>query len=158
MYRLQKQKLLGLTVHWTLHAALCILYNTHWTAYFSLHTAHCTVHLTMHSFSLKLCSATSDLKHLALYTAHYMLQTVHCTLITTHTHCAYTLEAAHGTLYTSHCTLHTVHCTVYTASYTLGQYWLTSWGYKTSLPIDNDKLVRLGRQAVEVGQTEGSRQ
>ena len=32
----------------------------------------------------------------------------------------------------------------------VGQYWLTSWGYKTSLALDNDKLVRLGRQAVEV--------
>ena len=28
--------------------------------------------------------------------------------------------------------------------------WFAS-RYKTSLPLDNDKLVRLGRQAVEVG-------
>ena len=31
----------------------------------------------------------------------------------------------------------------------LGQYWLTSFGYKTELPVDNEKLVTLGRQAVD---------
>jgi len=38
---------------------------------------------------------------------------------------------------------------IYLSFHSYGQYWLTSWGYKTSLPLDNDKLVRLGRQAVE---------
>ena len=30
-----------------------------------------------------------------------------------------------------------------------GQYWLTSWGYKTELPVDNEKLVKLGREAAD---------
>merc|ERR1712008_593429 len=38
---------------------------------------------------------------------------------------------------------------IYLSFHSYGQYWLTSWGNKTSLPLDNDKLVRLGRQAVE---------
>merc|ERR1719392_500327 len=41
---------------------------------------------------------------------------------------------------------------IYLSFHSYGQYWLTSWGYKTSLPLDNDKLVRLGRQAVEAMQ------
>merc|ERR1712083_146783 len=38
---------------------------------------------------------------------------------------------------------------IYLSFHSYGQYWLTSWGYKTSLPLDNDKLVRLGRHAVD---------
>lgn len=30
-----------------------------------------------------------------------------------------------------------------------GQLWLTSWGYKSQLPVDNDKMVRLGQKAAE---------
>ena len=26
--------------------------------------------------------------------------------------------------------------------HSFGQYWLTSWGYKTELPVDNEKLVK----------------
>ena len=35
----------------------------------------------------------------------------------------------------------------------LGQYWLTSWGYKTQLPVDNAKLVKLGRDASDALKT-----
>ena len=36
---------------------------------------------------------------------------------------------------------------------TIGQYWLTSWGYKTELPVDNEKLVKLGRDASDAVKT-----
>ena len=29
---------------------------------------------------------------------------------------------------------------------------MTSWGYKTELPVDNEKLVKLGREAVDAVQ------
>ena len=32
--------------------------------------------------------------------------------------------------------------TVKTLYHSYGQYWLTSWGYKTELPVDNEKLVQ----------------
>jgi len=41
---------------------------------------------------------------------------------------------------------------IYLSFHSYGQYWLTSWGYKKKLPVDNDKMVRLGRQAVEAMQ------
>jgi len=41
---------------------------------------------------------------------------------------------------------------IYLSFHSYGQYWLTSWGYKKSLPVDNDKLIRLGRQALEAMQ------
>lgn len=28
-----------------------------------------------------------------------------------------------------------------------GSRWLTAWGYKTQLPVDNGKMVKLGRDA-----------
>lgn len=30
-----------------------------------------------------------------------------------------------------------------------GQYWLTSWGYKKQLPVDNEKLVAMGTKAAK---------
>jgi len=38
---------------------------------------------------------------------------------------------------------------IYLTFHSYGQYWLTSFGYKTQLPVDNEKLVTLGRQAVD---------
>jgi len=38
---------------------------------------------------------------------------------------------------------------IYLTFHSYGQYWLCSWGYKTQLAVDDDKLVRLGRQAVD---------
>jgi len=38
---------------------------------------------------------------------------------------------------------------IYLTFHSYGQYWLTSFGYKTELPVDNEKLVTLGRQAVD---------
>ncbi|TRY63124.1 hypothetical protein TCAL_04005 [Tigriopus californicus] len=39
-----------------------------------------------------------------------------------------------------------------------GQYWLTSWGYKTQLPVDNDKMVSLGKKAADaIFRTSGRR-
>ena len=32
---------------------------------------------------------------------------------------------------------------IYVSFHSFGQYWLTSWGYKTELPVDNEKLVKL---------------
>eukprot|EP00095_Tigriopus_kingsejongensis_P000349 maker-scaffold1125_size61249-snap-gene-0.11 protein:Tk00349 transcript:maker-scaffold1125_size61249-snap-gene-0.11-mRNA-1 annotation:"carboxypeptidase b" len=34
-----------------------------------------------------------------------------------------------------------------------GQLWLTSWGYKSQLPVDNDKMVDLGNRAVKAMET-----
>ena len=31
---------------------------------------------------------------------------------------------------------------IYVSFHSFGQYWLTSWGYKTELPVDNEKLVQ----------------
>ena len=33
---------------------------------------------------------------------------------------------------------------IYLSFHSYGQYWLTSYGYKTELPMDNAKLVSLG--------------
>jgi hypothetical protein len=71
------------TAHCTLH---CTLHTAHCT-YCTLHTAHCTAHCTLHT----------------LHTAHCTLHTAHCTA-----HC--TLHTAHCT---AHCTLHTLHCTLH---------------------------------------------
>jgi len=38
---------------------------------------------------------------------------------------------------------------IYLTFHSYGQYWLTSFGYKTELPVDNEKLVTLGRHAVD---------
>lgn len=38
---------------------------------------------------------------------------------------------------------------VYLSFHSYGQYWLNSWGYKTQLAVDNEKLEVLGRQAVD---------
>jgi len=38
---------------------------------------------------------------------------------------------------------------IYLTFHSYGQYWLTSFGYKTQLPVDNEKLVTLGRHAVD---------
>jgi len=38
---------------------------------------------------------------------------------------------------------------IYMSFHSFGQYWLTSWGYKTELPVDNTKLVKLGREAAD---------
>jgi len=42
---------------------------------------------------------------------------------------------------------------IYLSFHSYGQYWLTSWGYKTELPVDNEKLVKLGREAADAIQT-----
>ena len=38
---------------------------------------------------------------------------------------------------------------IYLTFHSYGQYWLTSWGYKTELPVDNEKLVKVGREACD---------
>jgi len=38
---------------------------------------------------------------------------------------------------------------IYLTFHSYGQYWLTSFGYKTELPVDNEKLITLGRHAVD---------
>jgi len=38
---------------------------------------------------------------------------------------------------------------IYLTFHSYGQYWLTSFGYKTQLPVDNEKLVTLGRAAAD---------
>ena len=38
---------------------------------------------------------------------------------------------------------------IYLTFHSYGQYWLTSWGYKTQLPVDNEKLVKVGREACD---------
>ena len=38
---------------------------------------------------------------------------------------------------------------IYLTFHSYGQAWLTSWGYKTQLPVDHEKLVKLGREAVD---------
>ena len=38
---------------------------------------------------------------------------------------------------------------IYLTFHSYGQYWLTSWGYKTDLPVDNSKLVKVGREACD---------
>ena len=38
---------------------------------------------------------------------------------------------------------------IYLSFHSYGQYWLTSWGYKTQLPVDNEKLVKVGREACD---------
>jgi len=38
---------------------------------------------------------------------------------------------------------------IYLSFHSYGQYWLSSFGYKTELPVDNEKLVTLGRHAVD---------
>jgi len=42
---------------------------------------------------------------------------------------------------------------IYLSFHSYGQYWLTSWGYKTQLPVDNAKLVKLGRDASDALKT-----
>ena len=38
---------------------------------------------------------------------------------------------------------------IYLTFHSYGQAWLTSWGYKTQLPVDHEKLVKLGREAAD---------
>ena len=42
-----------------------------------------------------------------------------------------------------------VNIRIYLTFHSYGQYWLTSWGYKTELPVDNEKLVKVGREACD---------
>ena len=32
---------------------------------------------------------------------------------------------------------------------TTGEYWLTTWGYKTELPVDYEKQTKLARRGVD---------
>ena len=48
-------------------AVQCIVYSVQCTEYSVRCTVRCTMYLTLHSFSLKLCSATIDLKQCKVY-------------------------------------------------------------------------------------------
>ena len=78
------------------------------------------MYLTLHSFSLKLCSATIDLKHSALHykqgSACTALHALHCTVIMSRMHCStlYVLNALHGTELHNYTAMNALHCTTST--------------------------------------------
>ena len=96
----------------TLHTAHCTLTLTLHTALFTLHTSHSTLH-TLHTSHFTLHTSHFTLPHFTLHTPHFTLHT-RFTLRTPHF-----IHTSHFTLHTPHFTLHTSHFTLQTSQSTL---------------------------------------